>query len=117
MVVGDTTGVRVVARNPTRHVLTFRTNDCVLGVRMLDGSGHTVFQDPVACNDIGLTHELSPGESIERKFRFDGTSTWGRLPEGIGTDFALAPGNYQVIGGISVDILRPSPPVKLRIRP
>jgi len=117
IVVGDTTEVRVVARNPTRRVLTFHTNACILGVRLRDVSGDVVFQDPVACNDILLTHALSPGESIEQTFHFDGTSTWGALPEGISARIALPPGIYQLIGGISADILSASQPVDLRIRP
>jgi hypothetical protein len=117
MMVGDTAEVRVVARNPTRRVLTFYTNACVLGVRLLDPSGQVVHQDPVACNDIGLRHELAPGESLEQTFRFDGTTTWGRAPEGIPVRFWVPPGTYDVIGGISTNFFSPSPPVELRILP
>ena len=119
MVPGDTIQFRVVASNSTERTLRFNTNSCVLLVRLIYGAGYTVFQDPTTCNDIGLTHELGPGSSIEATWNFDGSSSWGPFLDELGNEATntLAPGAYQVVGGISAAFLNPSNPVELQIRP
>lgn len=118
MSIGDTTEIHVIAHNSTERTLTFRTNACVLGVRLLDRTGYPVFQDPTTCNDIGLQHELAPNESLVETFLFDGSTTWGPFVDETGNQARvfLAPGTYQVIGGIAAGMLNPSSPVELRIR-
>jgi hypothetical protein len=117
LVPGDTATIRVIASNPTGRTLQFRTNSCVLGVRILDRAGHPVFQNPTTCNDIGLLHDLAPNEFIEQVFVFDGTTTWGPFLDENGREARvfLAPGVYQVFGGITADLVNASPHAPLRI--
>ena len=95
IVLGDTANVTVTASNPTRDTLTFMSNECTSFYDVQDSLGTARFSYPRACNDIGLTHRVGPGESWVDTLPFD-----GRGPGDVHPRDTLSPGSYIIRGRI-----------------
>jgi hypothetical protein len=112
---GETANVLIIATNPTLETLTFRSNSCVTVYAVLDLLGNELFRRPWFCNDIGLTHEVGPGEALEDTIPFDGHGPGSAIP-GLPFD-TLPPATYGIRGRVSGGVWSPGEPIRIRLLP
>lgn len=107
--VDETMQIEVTVHNPTAMPIQVHfTSGCMVMFAVRDASGQDVA--PIyGCTANAPTLELAPGETVTRRFPWDGRVSGPFTP-------ALPPGEYQVFGGFDPGVRRnASAPVEIKI--
>ena len=107
--VGETMQIEVTVHNPTAQTIRVHfSSGCMVMFAVRDAGGETVAPIPI-CTANAPTLEMTPGQTITRPFRWDGTVSGASSP-------GLPPGEYTVVGGFDPGVRRnASAPAAIKI--